>query len=301
MPFGRGLWRANFRVNMTYDKDKLRAHQLECVALLAKAHRFLEAEGIAYVIEAGTLLGAVRHGGFIPWDDDLDMLVLEENFHKLKRLSEDSERTMERYGVRVGLSATDPYYVCIRGSVADTIVYIDVYPLQRYTRKRPVLFLKKINSIMVTLSLYLNFSGVFPDMKTYPRSWFPFFQKDKRDGLRVWVRFFLRFRLFWRFWIPIWAWFARKTQWFFLDSKGEWLTYHFDSRISSGTPLNHLCVKHSDVFPRGMIDFEGVSVYAPRERHIFLESYFGSNYMTLPPESSRNPQHFDGRFKKQSE
>lgn len=41
-----------------------------------------ERNGIRYVIEYGSLLGAVRHGGFIPWDDDFDYVVFEDDYEK---------------------------------------------------------------------------------------------------------------------------------------------------------------------------------------------------------------------------
>ena len=41
-----------------------------------------ERNGVRYVIEYGSLLGAMRHGGFIPWDDDFDYVVFEEDYEK---------------------------------------------------------------------------------------------------------------------------------------------------------------------------------------------------------------------------
>ena len=41
-----------------------------------------EKNGVRYVIEYGSLLGAVRHGGFIPWDDDFDYVVFEDDYEK---------------------------------------------------------------------------------------------------------------------------------------------------------------------------------------------------------------------------
>jgi phosphorylcholine metabolism protein LicD len=46
--------------------------------------RVCKANNIAYVIEGGTMLGAARHGGLIPWDDDADVFMLESEWRKLE-------------------------------------------------------------------------------------------------------------------------------------------------------------------------------------------------------------------------
>ena len=51
--------------------------------ILDVIHRICTEHGLRYSLAYGTLIGAVRHGGFIPWDDDIDLLMPRDDYEKL--------------------------------------------------------------------------------------------------------------------------------------------------------------------------------------------------------------------------
>ena len=66
------------------DAQSLRQLQLTELELLQEADRVAKKYHITYCIIAGTMLGAVRHGGFIPWDDDVDIAMLRSEYERFR-------------------------------------------------------------------------------------------------------------------------------------------------------------------------------------------------------------------------
>ena len=112
--------------------------------ILCEIDRICKKHGIRYWLSSGTLIGAVRHGGFIPWDDDLDIEMMREDYDRLMDvLPGELPSTMA-----LQTHETDPtyffYYAKVRdrrsilaeGNNYDRMwkeqgIYIDIFPLER--------------------------------------------------------------------------------------------------------------------------------------------------------------------------
>ena len=64
----------------------IRKIQDKMLEILVYFQHFCDENNLPFVLAGGTCLGAVRHGGFIPWDDDVDVLMLREDYEKLQEL-----------------------------------------------------------------------------------------------------------------------------------------------------------------------------------------------------------------------
>lgn len=79
------------------NETQLRQLQMTELELLEEVDRICKKCNIHYNIIAGTLLGAVRHGGFIPWDDDADVALLRPEYEKFRKACETELDTSRFY------------------------------------------------------------------------------------------------------------------------------------------------------------------------------------------------------------
>lgn len=70
----------------------MRLLQLGCAKLLGEFDALCKANEIPYWINFGTLIGAIRHGGFIPWDDDTDLGIMRDDLDRLMNVVEEESR-----------------------------------------------------------------------------------------------------------------------------------------------------------------------------------------------------------------
>ncbi len=77
---------ARLRARFSPDGSDLRNLQLEILDILKYVDKICRDNDIKYWLSSGTCLGAVRHGGFIPWDDDADIELLRPDYEKLCRI-----------------------------------------------------------------------------------------------------------------------------------------------------------------------------------------------------------------------
>ena len=69
-------------------KKSVRDVQEKILEIMKYIDKVCRANDITYFIMGGTALGAVRHGGFIPWDDDLDIFMTPVEYEKFKSVME---------------------------------------------------------------------------------------------------------------------------------------------------------------------------------------------------------------------
>ncbi len=123
--------------NLISDEEK----KSVLMEILGKLDRLFSEYNITYYLAYGTLLGAVRHQGFIPWDDDIDLLIPRKDFIRLIHFCEEHKEELKKMNLEIveyGVNKKDYFK---RFKIADTrtvmeefgeersAVFVDIFPL----------------------------------------------------------------------------------------------------------------------------------------------------------------------------
>lgn len=248
------------------------------LSILKEMDRVCRKNGIRYFLFSGTLLGAVRHQGFIPWDDDIDVVLLRDEYERFVNLPP------EEFGPALFLqtSATDPEYRNVYAKLrrSDTTyvesymdhlrinhgVFIDIFPMDGVPSKRPLqaLFWYPISVLGYTASLKAFRKEPKPHL-VFPFVLFKVLSPLSGGALmKAYGKLMSMFDL-------------RRTD------KVGFLTH-------AGFPLSHVVYERSWFDRTVELEYEGIPMPAPGEHHLVLTQLFG-DYMSPPPEDKRVSHH----------
>lgn len=118
---------------------ELREEQLIELEILKEFAAFCDLHGLRYYLDSGTLIGAVRHQGFIPWDDDIDVCFMRKDYDRFvelmakrnNRLTDHIVLELEKDSLYPYLKLVDTRTVLIEypnNNPVETGIYIDIFP-----------------------------------------------------------------------------------------------------------------------------------------------------------------------------
>ena len=242
-----------------------RAVQLKQLDILKQIDAICRRNKIDYWLDGGTILGAVRHGGFIPWDDDIDIAM---PLDQLPRFIEAARRELPDH-LYIQTPATDPnvrmpiYKVRDKDSflveAGDDFaraygkgLYVDIFPMMLYPSCSRA-FIKRVTKGYCRANAILNSQHYY--------------------SLRSFVEFF---------------YFGLKRAW----CKGQWnvaCLFKSKGEYTSNTLNNNgygIMHRTDSIFPTSRIQFEDAEFNAPANPDAYLTDLY-RNYMQLPPEDKR--------------
>lgn len=124
---------------MTFQDASVKDVQNKIYDVMLYVHKLCKNNNIKYFLSGGTLLGAVRHKGFIPWDDDADIMFLREDYERfLQAASKDNDARFKIGSIRNDVNWTRPWArvwdsktIVEFDSISDSAigVYVDILPI----------------------------------------------------------------------------------------------------------------------------------------------------------------------------
>lgn len=264
--------------NLSVDIEKLQEVQLE---LLLEFDRICRKHKINYQLFGGTLLGAIRHKGFIPWDDDLDVSLLRKDYNRFIRVCQkeldpkyflQSPQTDKNYILPYAkLRKNNTLYLEDVFAEEDIHngIFIDIFPLDNVN---PDTFLTRIQTRIKLLYLIIHFFRIRKYIDIH------MILSKRNIILRI---LSLYFHYLFKF-IP-----KKLTKWLHLK-----LVTWFNNKDTDFVTPPHLNKYLKKKWMTDSIEgtFEGNSFLIPRKYDEILSNLYG-NYMKFPPKEERTPQH----------
>lgn len=252
-----------FFKNYEYPSQELRERQLKQAEMLKRFKSVCEENCLTYWLEGGTLLGAIRHDGFIPWDDDLDVNMPLKDLNTLKEIlaSDEVLEFRNKYNYYLG---------CIVPGVtlrSDPNFWIDVFPMEVMDSSE--LGLKEteklINKYSCEMRKVLKSNLILP-----PNAPDEFINMDNKEDERV---IFIKETMN--------AYQSKLPNKEEVDSCYRSITAH---NAPGGCDLFYL----EDIFPLDEAEFEGEIYKIPKNYNKWLTTYYG-DYFHIP--LTRLPKH----------
>ena len=244
----------------TYNPEgsRLRTDQLKMVDALLEFDRICKENDIQYWLDSGTLLGAARHGGFIPWDDDMDVCVMKKDYRKLRKIL--CKYRNEKYVYQC--KENDIEHVNIFGKFIDrTTEVMTRDPRSAYFRNRGVGI--DVFPIEFTTQFAAHAAKFFYLNLQHPTM---YIRNRTLRHIAIKTVEILCFYLL----IPL----CRVIGWF---NPGKEYRYQLGSGFYKGKFLM------DQIFPLGTIEFEGHSFPAPKDVDAYLTNLYG-DWRTPPSE-----------------
>ncbi len=246
-------------------------------SILFKLHEFFNLHNIHYVIIGGTLLGAVRHNGFIPWDDDIDIAILRPDYERLMALRDKLPFPLLALWFDNDVKHIYPFLRIYDQKTSITIdyvtpitrgVWIDICPIDG-TFNNYLVRTAHLKSIRLLRSLITNASHGY-------------FKKKLPLTLKLTYKIY-----------GILGKTVGKDNLVKLQNKLAAYKCPIKSDISGtivGIFDHRECHEASLFKDRTLYRFNGKELYGPRNYHQYLTQLYG-DYMTLPPREKRKSTH----------
>lgn len=257
------------------DVKNLRKIQLKQLYIAKTIDRICKKYNINYFLNAGSLLGAVRHNGFIPWDDDLDIGMLRKDYNKfLEVLNQELDEDFfiqtwdydENYPfpfLKIRLNGTKYIEYNSRNVDIHKGIYVDIFPYDNLSNNKFSRFIQRYSSKII-IHLLLNKSGYeYSNKKIF------FLIKCLS---KIFSKEFLRNKLY-----------------SIMNKYNDKITEKVVT-FGGANSFEKETIMYDWVSDKVLLPFEDTFLYAPKEWDKFLKHFYG-DYMTPPPENQRYNRH----------